>query len=93
MDAKRTLNLRFDFITSAEGGRNSKLLKNCVFMDEAGFNSHQINCCGWARKGQPAAVKMPTWKGVNISTVRCISLFGTINFSKVGPLKPNNAEK
>lgn len=91
-DAERTLNLRFDFITQwKEAGVD--FMKNCVFMDEAGFNSHQIRRRAWAPKGQPALVKVPTQKGMNISIVGCISPFGTINFSKVEPLKPSDAAK
>jgi hypothetical protein len=68
-------------------------MKNCVFMDEAGFNSHQIRHKAWDSKGEPALVKVPTQKGVNISIVGCISPFRTINFSRIEPLKPSDLEK
>jgi hypothetical protein len=64
-----------------------------VFVDEAGFNSHQIRSRAWPVKGTPVQVKAPTQKGVNFSIVGCISPFGTINFSKIEPLKHNDVAK
>lgn len=45
----------------------------------------------WSKKGYPAIVKVHSQKGVNISTVGCISARGIINFSKVEPLKKSDA--
>lgn len=64
-----------------------------MFIDEAGFNSHQIRSRAWSVKGTPAIVKIPTQRGVNLSIVVCISPFGTINFSKVIPLKDSDVAK
>jgi hypothetical protein len=66
-------------------------MTNCVFIDEAGFNSHQIRRQAWSRIGEPAIVKVPTQKGVSVSIVGCIASWGIINFNKVEPLKPNDA--
>jgi hypothetical protein len=90
--ATRTLNLRFNIITQWKAA-GTDFQKNCVFMDEAGFNSHQIRGRGWAKKGESAVVTVPKKKGVNISIVGCISPFGTINFSKVEPLTQSDVEK
>ena len=66
---------------------------NCVFMNEAGFNAHQIRSKAWSVKGTPAIVSVPTQKGVNLSIIGCISPLGTISFSKVEPLKPADVAK
>jgi hypothetical protein len=46
-----------------------------------------------SKKGGPANIKVPTQQGVNISIVGCIAAFGTINFSKVEPLKQSDVEQ
>jgi transposase len=68
-------------------------MKNCVFFDETGFNSHQTRSRGWSKVSEPAVAKIPKNKGVNISINGCISSWGIINFCKVDPLKPTDAEK
>lgn len=64
-----------------------------MFIDEAGFNSHQIRSRAWSVKGTPAFLEVPTQRGVNRSIVGCISPFGTITFSKVIPLKDSDVAK
>ena len=91
-DAKRTLDLRFNVVTAWKAA-GFDFQTNCVFMDEAGFNAHQIRSKAWSVKGTPAIVSVPTQKGVNLSIIGCISPFGTINFSKVEPLKPADVAK
>ncbi|PHZ07720.1 uncharacterized protein RHIMIDRAFT_181516, partial [Rhizopus microsporus ATCC 52813] len=53
--------------------------KNCEFIGEPGFNSHQIRSKTWSVKDTPAQVKAPIQKGNNLSIVGCISPFGTLN--------------
>lgn len=89
-DAPRTLNLRFDIITQWKAA-GVDYQKNCVFVDEAGFHTQMIRGRAWAKKGDPAVVKVHTQKGVNISIVGCIAARGIINFSKVEPLKKSDA--
>lgn len=91
-DAARTIKLRFNIIIEWKAA-GADFQKNCVFIDEAGFNSHHIRNRAWSVKGTPAIVKVPTQRGVNLSIVGCISPFGTINFSKVEPLKPSDVAK
>jgi hypothetical protein len=85
-DTARTLNLCFDCITQWKAA-GVDFQKNCEFMDEAGFNFHQIRNRGWAKVRETPMVKVPPKKGVNISIIGCISPFGTINFSEVEPLQ------
>ncbi|KAG0739549.1 hypothetical protein G6F16_011575 [Rhizopus arrhizus] len=91
-DAPRTIKLRHQIITEWKAA-GVDFQKNCVFIDEAGFNSHQIRSRAWSVKGTPAIVKVSTQRGVNLSIVGCISPFGTINFSKVIPLKDSDVAK
>lgn len=91
-DIPRTLKKRFDIISEWKA-MGVDFLKNCVFVDEAGFHSQMMRGRGWATVGKPASVKVPMQKGINISIVGCISPFGTISFSKVEPLKQSDAEK
>lgn len=80
-DAKRTLDLRFNVITAWKAA-GVDFQTNCVFMDEAGFNAHQIRSKAWSVKGTPTIVSVPTQKGVNLSIIGCISPFGTIIFRR-----------
>lgn len=91
-DSDRTIKLRFDYITTwrADG---VNYMENCVFIDEAGFNTHQTRIRGWSKVGEPAIAKVPKHKGTNISIIGCISSWGIVNFCKVDPLKPSDAEK
>lgn len=67
--------------------------KNCMFINEVGFNSHQIRSRAWYVKGTPAQVKVPTQKSINLSIVGRISPSGAISFSKIEPLKPSDVTK
>ncbi|KAG2195265.1 hypothetical protein INT46_001996 [Mucor plumbeus] len=87
-DAQRTIDLRYDIINKwKEAGVDYQ--RNCVFIDEAGFNSQLIRSRAWSKVGTPAKVLVNTQKGVNIS----IAPFGTVDFSKVEPLKKTDAAK
>jgi hypothetical protein len=60
-DAPRTLKLRFDIITQWKA-TGVDYMANCVFMDESGFNAHQIRKRAWSRIGEPAIVTVPPQK-------------------------------
>lgn len=80
-DTPRTLNLRFKVITQWKVV-GVDFMTNCVFMDEAWFNSYQIRRRTWSLKGKPTNVKVPNQKDINISIIGCIATFGTIQFFK-----------
>jgi thymidine kinase len=54
-DVTRTIELRYKIITEWKAA-GADFQKNCVFIDEAGFNSHQIRSRAWSVKGTPAQV-------------------------------------
>ncbi|KAG0980959.1 hypothetical protein G6F29_007434 [Rhizopus arrhizus] len=92
MDAERTLRLRHEVVSKwKEIGVDFR--NNCVFVDEAGFNTHMIRGRAWSKVGEPANVTVHKQRGANISIVGCIAYFGTVNFSKVEPLTKTDAEK
>ncbi|KAG0782662.1 hypothetical protein G6F16_006659 [Rhizopus arrhizus] len=91
-DSERILRLRQELVSKwKEIGVDFQ--KNCVFIDESGFNSQMMRGRAWSRVGEPAKVKVHSRKGVNISIIGCISPFGTINFSKVEPLQQSDVDK
>ncbi|KAG1336465.1 hypothetical protein G6F62_006249 [Rhizopus arrhizus] len=47
-DSDRTIRLRFEFI-NAWKAIGVDYMKNCMFVDEAGFNSHQTGSRGWSK--------------------------------------------
>lgn len=47
-NSDRTIRLRHDFV-SAWKTAGVNYMENCVFVDEAGFNSHQIRTRGWSK--------------------------------------------
>ncbi|ORE04351.1 hypothetical protein BCV72DRAFT_184256, partial [Rhizopus microsporus var. microsporus] len=91
-DVTRAIELRYKIITERKA-TGAGFQKNYVFIDEAECNSYQIRSSAWSVKGTPAQVKVPTQKDINLSIVGCIFPFGTINFSKVEPLKPSDVAK
>lgn len=48
---------------------------------------------GWSKVGSPANIKLHQRQGVNVSIFGYISVYGTINFSRIEPFKTINIEK
>lgn len=76
-DATRIIGLHYKIITECKAVEVD-FQNNSVFIDKAGFNSHQTTSRTWSVKGTPAQVEVPTQKGVNFRIVGCMSPFGTI---------------
>ena len=55
--------------------------RNCVYIDEAGFNLHTQRNYGHSRKGTPAKSIVPTAKGITITILGAISQAGVIDIS------------
>lgn len=47
-------------------------MKNCVFIDEAGFNINMKNNWAWSAKGSPAVVKTPLTRAANRTIIGAI---------------------
>ncbi|KAG1344247.1 hypothetical protein G6F62_004549 [Rhizopus arrhizus] len=58
-----------------EGLRDTDVdyMRNCVFIDEAGFNANLRRSQGWSPKGQPAIVKVLTVRASSISILGATS--------------------
>lgn len=91
-DVERTLRLRYEVVSKWKE-MDVDFQKNCVFVDEAGFNTHMIRGRAWSKVGEPANTTVHKQRGANISIVECIAYFGTVNFSKAEPLTKGDAGK
>lgn len=81
-DAERTLCLRHEVISKwKEIGIDFQ--NNCVFVDEAGFNTRMIRDRAWSKVGEPTNVTVHKQRSVNINSVGCIAYFGTVNVLKI----------
>lgn len=65
-----------------------EFVKNCVFIDEAGFNLYTQRNHGRSYKGKPAKNIVPTGKDVTFTILGAIPQAGIIN---VGVKKPESA--
>lgn len=59
------------------------LLKNCVFVDQAGFHSQMMKNRAWSKAGEPAKVKVHNQKNANVSTIGYIAARYIIDFPKL----------
>lgn len=91
-DAERRFRLRYKVISKwKEIGVDFQ--NNCVFVDQTVFNTHMIRGQAWSKVGESSDIIIYKQIGANISIVKCIAYFGTVNFSKVKPLTKTDAEK
>jgi hypothetical protein len=65
-NSERVLKLRKERIEEWEANSELDFAKNCVFIDESGFNLYTQRNYGRSRKGAPAKGIVPTAKGVTI---------------------------
>src|ERR1700730_9388499 len=59
--------------------------RNCVFIDESGFNLHIQRNFGRSLKGTPARSTVPTGRGVTVSILGAIAEAGVIDISLKKP--------
>jgi transposase len=84
-NSERVLKLRRERIEEWEAIPELAFGKNCVFIDEAGFNLHTQRNYGRSRKGTPAKGTVPTAKGITITIFGAISQAGVIDISLKKP--------
>lgn len=68
-------------------------MKNCIFIDEAGFYANLRRIQGWAPKGEKAKVKVLTARANTISILGVVSAFGLIKVSLRKPIPPSKKKK
>lgn len=59
--------------------------KNCVFIDEAGFNISMRREYGWSAVGEKAVIKVPVTRGVNVSFLGAVCAKGCIELMVRNP--------
>lgn len=67
--------------------------KNCVFVDESGFNINLKSSRAWAPKGKKAVVATPVTKAPSHSIIGAISAIGVVNISMRVPKAPPKIRK
>ena len=75
------------------GTKDIDFEKNCVFLDEAGFNLHISRSRGWSKKGKPAKSIVPTSRGTSITILGAISAQGVIGISLRKPITVAGSKK
>jgi transposase len=81
----RVIKLRKERVEEWEMIQDLDFTKNCVFIDEAGFNLHTQRNFGRSLKGTPAKGTIPTGRGVTVSILGAISDAGVIDISLKKP--------
>jgi transposase len=89
-NSDRVIALRKAIIEQYKSEADMDFSKNCVFIDEAGFNLHTQRNHGRSLKGTPAKSTVLTGKGVTFTILGAISQAGIIN---IGVKKPESASK
>jgi transposase len=92
-NSERVLKLRRERIEEWEAIPELDFAKNCVFIDEAGFNLHTQRNYGCSRKGTPAKGIVPTAKGITITILGAISQAGVIDISLKKPQAVSMSKK
>ena len=67
--------------------------KNCVFIDEAGFNINITRNRGWSKKGTPAKAIVPSARSTSITILGAISADGVIDISLRKPTSSVGSKK
>ena len=92
-NSERVLKLRRERIEEWEAIPELDFAKNCVFIDDAGFNLHTQRNYGRSRKGTPAKGIVPTAKGITITILGAISQAGVIDISLKKPQAVSMSKK
>ena len=71
-NADRVINLRKEKVEEWEAMQDLDFARNCVFIDESGFNLHIQRNFGRSLKDTPARGTVPTGRGVTVSILGAI---------------------
>ncbi|KAG1501326.1 hypothetical protein G6F53_011109 [Rhizopus delemar] len=66
------LQIRRDRVLEWKSDENMNWHKNCVFIDEAGFNMHIRRNFGRSKRGMPAKAVIPANRGITVSIIGAI---------------------
>jgi hypothetical protein len=90
--SQKVVDLRYQKFMEWESLSDFDYKKNCVFIDEAGFNLHITRNFGRSLKGTPAKAIVPSDRGISLTIFETISEAGIIDISMKKP-EPVSAEK
>ncbi|KAG0303048.1 hypothetical protein BGZ99_002797, partial [Dissophora globulifera] len=66
--------------------RQEEFALGSVFIDEAGFHTHQLRSVAWSPKGKRACIKAPSNRGRSITIFGAICIQGTVKISARLPM-------
>ncbi|KAG1155395.1 hypothetical protein G6F36_014396 [Rhizopus arrhizus] len=75
------LQIRRDRVLEWKSDENMNWHKNCVFIDEAGFNMHIRRNFGRSKRGMPAKAVIPANRGITVSIIGAICEKGVIDLT------------
>ncbi|KAG1060993.1 hypothetical protein G6F41_012506 [Rhizopus arrhizus] len=75
------LQIRRDRVLEWKSDENMNWHKNCVFIDEAGFNMHIRRNFGRFKRGMPAKAVIPANRGITVSIIGAICEKGVIDLT------------
>lgn len=87
------INARKDSVEEWIADANMDFEKNCVFIDEAGFNINITCNQDWSKKGTPAKAIVPTARSTSITILDAISADGVIDISLRKPTSTLGTKK
>ncbi|CAO3678991.1 unnamed protein product [Rhizopus microsporus] len=77
-NSQKTLEARANWIEEWQN-KGLHFMKNCVFLDEAGFDVNMRRSRGWAQRGKPAIEETTSARGVSHTVIGAVSAFGVVN--------------
>ncbi|EIE86270.1 hypothetical protein G6F46_010050 [Rhizopus delemar] len=79
-NSQKALEARANWIEEWQN-KGLHFMKNCVFLDEAGFDVNMRRSSGWAQRGKPAT----SVRGISHTVIGAVSAFGVVNVSMREP--------
>ncbi|CEG69283.1 hypothetical protein RMATCC62417_05383 [Rhizopus microsporus] len=92
-NSERTLKLRKKSVQEWLADDEMDFGRNCVILDEAGFNLYITRNRGWSVKSTPAKIEVPTARGTSITILGVISSQGIIDVSLRKPTTVSGSKK
>ncbi|KAG1054585.1 hypothetical protein G6F43_003415 [Rhizopus delemar] len=88
-NSQKTLEARANWIEEWQN-KGLHFMKNCVFLDEAGFDVNMRRSRGWTQRGKPAIEERASARGVSHTVIGAVSALGVVNVSM---REPGNVKK
>ncbi|KAI8880293.1 hypothetical protein K501DRAFT_191568, partial [Backusella circina FSU 941] len=89
----RLINIRRQVVEDWEKDPEMDFMKNCIFIDEAGFNLHLRRNFGRSKIGTPAKAVIPTNRGISITIFGAIYHGGILDLTLRRPQPVSQPKK